>query len=193
MFVFRRRVKVLSAELLCMISPGIKSILDIGCGDGTISKLIQDHNPLLNISGIDIMQRQDSLIPVELYDGKHIPYGDKSFDCCMFVDVLHHLNEQKEMLSECKRVSRRYILIKDHQYKTVVDFKLLKFMDQVGNKPYGVGLTYNYLKEVEWEMIFKESGLKLLHKKTAIPIYPFPFSMLFGRRLHFVCLLEIVK
>jgi len=158
-----------------------------------VSMLMEDDNPALKISGIDIMPWQNSMIPVELYDGRNIPYVDESFDCCMFVDVLHHLTDIRELLAECKRVSRKYVLIKDHLYKTAFDFGVLKFMDRAGNKPYGVALTYNYLKEEEWDTIFKESGLMVLHKKTAIPLYPFPFSMLFGRKLHFVCLLEIVK
>jgi ubiquinone/menaquinone biosynthesis C-methylase UbiE len=186
-------VKVLSDELIRLINPEVKTILDIGCGEGSIGKLIQDKNRGLKISGIDILERQHCLIPVKLYDGKHIPYNDNSFDAGMFIDVLHHLTDIKEMLAECKRVSRRYIIIKDHQYKTGFDFKILKFMDQVGNKPHGVVLTYNYLKEKEWDILFKESGLKMLQKKVTIPLYPFPFNMLFGRRLHFVCLLEIMK
>lgn len=192
-FVFRRRVKILSAALLPLINPGIKTMLDVGSGDGTISKLMQENNAAIKISGIDIMERQNSLIPVKLYDGKHIPYDDDSFDGSMFIDVLHHLTNIRELLTEAKRVSRKYILIKDHQYKTGFDFKILMFMDKVGNKPHGVALEYNYLKEKEWETIFKDLGLKMINKKTGIPLYPFPFSLLFGRKLHFVCMLEILK
>jgi ubiquinone/menaquinone biosynthesis C-methylase UbiE len=192
-FVFRRRVKVLSAALLSLINPGIKTMLDVGSGDGTISKLMQDNNPVLKITGIDIMERKNSLIPVKLYDGKNIPYDDDSFDGSMFIDVLHHLTNIKELLAEAKRVSRKYILIKDHLYKTNFDFKVLKFMDKVGNKPHGVALEYNYLKEKEWETIFKDLGLQIINKKTRIPLYPFPFNLLFGRNLHFVCMLEISK
>jgi ubiquinone/menaquinone biosynthesis C-methylase UbiE len=192
-FVFRRRVKVLSAALLTLINPAVKTILDIGCGDGTISKLMQDNNAGLKLSGIDIMERQSSLIPVTLYDGKYIPYDDDSFDCSMIIDVLHHLTHIKELIAEAKRVSRKYILVKDHQYKNNFDFKVLKFMDKAGNKPYGVALQYNYLKAAEWDIVFKDAGLNVLQKTTTIPLYPFPFNMLFGRRLHFVCLLEIVK
>jgi ubiquinone/menaquinone biosynthesis C-methylase UbiE len=192
-FVFRRRVKVLSAALLSFVNTDIKTILDIGSGDGTISKLMQDNNRDLKISGIDIMARQNSLIPVRLYDGKHIPYDDDSFDASMFIDVLHHVTNMKELLTEAKRVSRKYILIKDHLYKTSFDFKVLKFMDKVGNKPHGVALEYNYLKQKEWETIFKDMGLKIISKKTRILLYPFPFNLLFGRKLHLVCMLEISK
>ncbi len=191
--VFQRRTKVLSAALLSLINPRINSLLDAGCGDGTISKLMQEKNPGLEISGIDIIERPNSYIPVRIYDGNKIPYNDDSYDAVMLIDVLHHVKEIKQMLEEAKRVSRKYILVKDHLYKTHFDFRLLKFMDRVGNKPHGVTLEYNYLKEEEWALVFADLGLKRLVEKTDIPLYPFPFSILFGRKLHFVCLLQIVK
>ena len=192
-FVFLRRIKVLSRELAAFIDPGTKTLLDIGSGDGSISKLIQDRNPSLKISGIDIIARMSSAIPVKIYDGKQIPFGDNSFDICMFVDVLHHSLHVKELLTEARRVSGKYILIKDHVYKTRLDFRTLKFMDDVGNKPYGVALEYNYLTEKEWDTIFNELGLEIVRKKTRIPLYLFPFNLVFGRGLHFICLLKIVN
>jgi SAM-dependent methyltransferase len=192
-FVFLRRTKALSRELAAFIDPDVKTVLDIGCGDGTISRLIRDKTPHLKISGIDVMARPHCSIPFTLYDGKHISYGDNSFDACMFIDVLHHLSHIKELLAEARRVSRKYILIKDHLYKSNLDFKTLKFMDAFGNKPYGIRLEYNYLREEEWEMIFRELGLDVVAKNTRIPLYPFPFSLLFGRGLHFISILKIVS
>jgi hypothetical protein len=114
----------------------------------------------------------------------------------MFVDVLHHLpcrENIKDLLAEAMRVSGKYILIKDHCYKNSFDYNLLKFMDRTGNKPHGVALEYNYLKENEWEMIFDDLGLITVKKKTTMPLYPFPFSLLFGRKLHFIRLMKISK
>lgn len=173
--------------------PGTETILDIGSGNGAISKSIQDINPRLKIWGIDIMARPHNFIHFQLYDGKHIPFEDNSFDVCMLVDVLHHSLYIKELLAEAKRVSVSYILIKDHVYKSKFDFKTLKMMDDLGNKPHGVALEYNYLKEKEWEAVFSELGLTEIRRKTNIPLYPFPFNLFFGRRLHFISLLKVMK
>jgi SAM-dependent methyltransferase len=195
-FIFLRRIKILSRELSVCIDSDTITILDIGCGDGAISKLMRDSNTGLKISGIDIVARPHCAIPFKLYDGKHIPFDDNSFDVCMLVDVLHHLphiKDIKELLTEAKRVSGKYILIKDHQYKNRFDFKTLKFMDDIGNKPHGIAVEYNYLKENEWHRIFNDAGLTIVKRKVKIPLYAFPFNLFFGRKLHFISCLKISK
>jgi len=168
----------------------IKKVVDVGCGDGTISSLIASKKEGREFSGIDIMARPTCAIPFKEYDGHHIPYEDNSVDACMFVDVLHHLHHVKELLAEAKRVSKKYIIIKDHLWKNKLDYKILEFMDNIGNKPHGVVLEYNYLPEKKWREIFDELGLEVVSMKKSIPLYAFPFSMVFGRELHFVALLK---
>ncbi len=189
--VFLRRINVLSNELSNVMDDSIKTVVDVGSGDGTISHLIASKKQGRNFSGIDIMARPTSAIPFKEYDGYHIPYENKSVDACMFVDVLHHLHHVKELLAEAKRVSKNYIIIKDHLWKTKLDYKILEFMDNIGNKPHGVVLEYNYLPEKEWRKIFDELGLEIVKMNKSIPLYPFPFSIAFGRELHFVALLKI--
>lgn len=191
--IFRRRVNVLSAEILSFITPTIKTLLDVGCGDGAISKLIQNKNKEIKIVGIDVMERPTSSIIIELFDGENIPYHNDSFDCTMLIDVLHHVKNIKQLLTEAKRVSKNFILIKDHQYKSNLDLNVLKFMDYVGNKPHNIIINYNFLNEVEWNSMFDDLGLEVIRKKIKVPLYLFPFNILFGRKLHFICLLQIIK
>ena len=191
--IFRRRVNVLSAEILSFINPTIKTLLDVWCGDGAISKLIQNKNKEIKIVGIDVMERPTSSIIIELFDGENIPYHNDSFDCTMLIDVLHHVKNIKQLLTEAKRVSKKFILIKDHQYKSNFDLNVLKFMDYVGNKPHNVIINYNFLNEVEWNSLFDDLGLEVIRKKIKVPLYLFPFNILFGRKLHFICLLQIIK
>ncbi len=110
----------------------------------------------------------------------------------MFVDVLHHAPDGQgitRLLSEACRVSRRFVLIKDHLSESRFDFKTLQFMDWVGNRPHGVVLPYNYQSRAQWDRYFSQAGLTVQSWDDRIPIYPFPFSALFGRRLHFVAML----
>jgi SAM-dependent methyltransferase len=190
--VFGRRVRVL-AELLARGIPEGASVLDIGCGDGTIAALIQEVNPSLTVRGIEFAPRGNCRIACEAFDGRTIPHPDASFDVCMFVDVLHHVGDSQgivKLLSEARRVTRRFVLLKDHLSENWLDFKTLQFMDWVGNRPHGVVLPYNYQNREEWEKHFQETGLSVKDWETKIPLYPRPFRALFVRQLHFMALLE---
>jgi SAM-dependent methyltransferase len=190
--VFGRRVRVL-AELLATRIPEGASVLDIGCGDGSIAKLVTSYNPSVTMQGIEFAPRGNCMIECKAFDGSSIPYSAASFDVCLFVDVLHHVRDSRgieRLLSEACRVSRRYVLIKDHLCENSFDFKTLQFMDWVGNRPHGVILPYNYQSRAHWDKHFSVPGLKVKEWQTDIPLYPFPFSALFGRRLHYIGLLE---
>jgi len=108
----------------------------------------------------------------------------------MFVDVLHHTRGIQQLLSEASRVSRRFVLIKDHLAESRFDFKTLQFMDWVGNRPHGVVLPFNYQSRHQWDQFFSAVGLAVRDWQDRIALYPPPFGLLFGRRLHFVALLE---
>jgi SAM-dependent methyltransferase len=190
--VFGRRVRVLSESLAQKIPPGA-SVLDIGCGDGTIASLITRQNPTVSIRGIEFAPRPTCLIECAPFDGVSIPHPSESFDMCMFVDVLHHAPDAQgitRLLSEACRVSRHFVLIKDHLSENRFDYKTLQFMDWVGNRPHGVVLPYNYQSRKQWNHCFSQASFNLRDWTDQIPIYPFPFSALFGRRLHFLALLE---
>jgi len=192
-YVFQRRIQVLSDEVASVLGDS-RTVLDIGCGDGTISKLSADKKGNgVTFSGIDVMARPTCAIDFKLFDGYTIPHPDNSFDTCMFIDVLHHLNHIKEIIAEAKRVSSKYIIIKDHLYSTQLDYGILKFMDWVGNKPHSVGVIFNFKKEEFWRNLFDELGLEIVQFNKNVPLYPFPFNMIFGRDLHFVALLKVKK
>ncbi len=190
--VFGRRVRVLS-EMLAAKIPAGSSVLDIGCGDGTIANLIADCNPSVTIKGIEFAPRPNCKIECKVFDGAIIPYPAASFDVCMFVDVLHHVSDSQgieKLLCEACRVSRKFVLIKDHLSESGLDFKTLQLMDWVGNRPHGVVLPYNYQNREEWDKHFLASGLSVKDWQTRVRLYPFPFGALFGRQLHFIALLE---
>lgn len=109
---------------------------------------------------------------------------------CLFVDVLHHTKDPAILLREAVRVSRSFVLIKDHLAESVLDHLTLRFMDWVGNRPHGVVLTYNYQSRKQWRGHFSACGLKDAIWTTDVPLYPAPFSFLLGRGLHFVSLLR---
>ncbi len=100
--VFGRRARVLAEELAKAIPDEGSTVLDVGCGDGTIDILVKQRRLDLNITGVDVLLRPASRIPVRKFDGQHLPFPDQSFDVVMFVDVLHHTNDPAILLREAR-------------------------------------------------------------------------------------------
>ncbi len=191
-FVFERRTRVL-AEMLAAQIPQRSSVLDIGCGDGTIGSLIAQLRPDIFIQGVEFLVRPGCKIACRAFDGSSLPFPDASFDVCLFVDVLHHTQDPAVLLREAVRVSRSFVLLKDHLDENFLDDATLRFMDWAGNRPHGVVLTYNYQSRREWAEHFSKCSLEEVNWTTQVPLYPSPFSLLVGQGLHFVSLLRKTK
>jgi SAM-dependent methyltransferase len=191
-FLFERRTRAL-AEMLAAQIPRDASVLDIGCGDGAIGRLIAQLRPDISIQGVEYRVRPECKIECRAFDGSLLPFPDGSFDLCLFVDVLHHTQEPAILLHEAARVSRSCVLIKDHLDENIFDHVILRFMDWVSNRPHGVVLTYNYQSRKEWAEYFEECGLTEMTWTAQVPLYAPPVSLLAGRGLHFVSLLRKTK
>lgn len=156
------------AYLTKTLSPYLKEsrkVLDLGSSEGRLSNFIMEKYPKITIIGADVHPQPKTYIPTVSYDGKNLPFPDKSFDCVMLIDVLHHSTYSEKVLKEAKRVTKKYILIKDHYWNNSIDFLFLKLADYIGNKPYGIALPYKYLKISEWQDLFKELNLAIVKSK----------------------------
>jgi len=183
--VFGRRVRILADQLASLL-PKNATVLDVGCGDGTLDSLILRSRPDLVINGIDVLVRPHTLIPVVPFDGNTIPYSNQAFDVVMFVDVLHHTDDPTVLLREAKRVARQAIVLKDHTKDGVLAGPTLRFMDWVGNRHHGVVLPYNYWTHDQWERALIDLGLGISAWNANVGLYPWPASHVFDRALHFV-------
>jgi SAM-dependent methyltransferase len=144
--------------------------------------------PGLEVQGVEVLPRPECAIPCRAFDGVHLPFPDRTFDGCLFVDVLHHSQDAGVILRDACRVSREFILVKDHLAENWFDHATLRFMDWVGNRPHGVVLPYAYLSSSEWSELIDSVGLESVDTDRNVPLYPSPFSLLFGRGLHFISL-----
>jgi SAM-dependent methyltransferase len=188
-YVHTRRVQRL-CEFLSELIPKNATVLDVGCGDGWLADLIMQKRPDVQISGVDVLVRPTTKIPVRQFDGEKLPFANRSFDVVMFVDVLHHTENPRILLGEAVRTARRSILIKDHTRNGFLANETLRLMDWVGNAQHGVALPYNYWTLDEWRKAFDELNLKPRVWRRKLNLYPAPADWIFGRSLHFVSLLE---
>src|SRR5215831_15147202 len=92
--VSQRRVRLTNA--IVDLAPGdARSMLDVGCGDGTMTKDIGDRLGATDIRGVDVKLRPGSVIDVRQYDGSTLPFEDARFDLVTIVDVLHHCSDMR--------------------------------------------------------------------------------------------------
>jgi SAM-dependent methyltransferase len=189
--VFGRRVRVLAHHLAAQLPSGA-AVLDVGCGDGRIDAVILAQRPDLTFEGVDVLVRPKTHVPVTSFDGARLPFPDASFDIVQFVDVLHHTDDPMVLLCEARRVARRGIVLKDHGRDGFLAGPTLRFMDWVGNAHHGVRLPYNYWPVARWREAFGELGLKPATWLDSLGLYPFPASLAFERKLHFVTRLQQV-
>ena len=160
-------------------------MLDVGCGDGQISAQIANQGQNISISGIDVLLRPHCYIPVTQFDGSHIPFPDASFDVVMFVDVLHHTKDPAALLAEARRVTRKYVLLKDHFRTGPFGNVTLRAMDWFGNAHHKVVLPYNYFSEPEWEATYKSGRLRATAAAKETGPVPVPGESGFRARIAF--------
>ena len=190
--VHSRRSRRLASELAPRL-PAPGRWLDIGCGDGHVAALVSERRPDVSFDGVDTRPRPSCAIACRVFDGERLPFPDAEFSGCLFVDVLHHIEDPVPLLREAMRVGRGRLVIKDHLSGSRLDRATLRFMDWVGNTPHGVVLPYAYLSEQQWHALFARLHLRTVFRTENVPIYPFPFSYVFGRRLHFIAVLEEIR
>lgn len=189
-FVFNRRITVLPQLLAEALPEGSGSVLDVGCGDGQVALNLMELRPELTATGVDVMARRQTHIPVTEYDGDTLPFEDNSFDHATIVDVLHHTNDPAKVLKEVARVTKHSIVIKDHLREGFLAGPTLRAMDWVGNRGHDVVLPYNYLSADEWREVYATAGLDVdAYREHDLGLYAPPFNWFFERRLHFVACL----
>jgi SAM-dependent methyltransferase len=183
--VHGRRVRVLAERLAEVIPPDAR-VLDVGCGDGQIDAMLGRLRPDLRIEGIDVLVRPSARIMVTRFDGVRIPFADATFDVVTFIDVLHHTDDPEALLVEARRVARKAIVLKDHCLDGLLAGSTLRLMDRVGNARHGVATPYNYWSEARWRRTFGKLALEIDRWSGRIGLYPWPASLVFERRLHFI-------
>ena len=188
--VLDRRLRVLSDQALKLL-PAMGTVLDVGCGNGVISRQIMDARPQLFIQGIDVLKRPTCAIPMETYDGKRFPFDDKSVDAVIFMDVLHHTDDPLGLLQEAARVARQSIVLKDHLCENRMAKRILAFMDWIGNRSHGVSLPYNYWSQKQWKEAWRQLGSAPDKYITNIDIYPWFAKPVFENRLHFIARIPV--
>jgi 2-polyprenyl-3-methyl-5-hydroxy-6-metoxy-1,4-benzoquinol methylase len=93
--------------------PGIKKILDVGCGDGRISKALKEAG--FNVVGLDISrtaiekakQNFRGIDFLVASPEEKLPFEDENFDSVYCTEVIEHLYDTAVALKEITRVLKK--------------------------------------------------------------------------------------
>lgn len=179
-------------ELVRRIVPRLREndrVLDVGCGGGTLGRALMDAPECpkgVVVTGLERFKRGGEPIEVVPYDGITFPFADGSFDIVIVADVLHHEEDPDRLLRECARVTRRLVIVKDHQVKGLLAQQRISLIDWAANAPYGVKCLYRYNTPGEWSATPARVGLRAAEEVGKMNLYPPGFNFLFGRGLQYM-------
>jgi len=98
-----------------IIPTDVRSIADIGCGNGVFLNYVERRNPSIDLIGVDRSEAALKYLTVQSRIGsiENIPLKDREYDCVTCLEVLEHLpvSIYNRSLHELCRVADRYIIV----------------------------------------------------------------------------------
>lgn len=187
--IHHRRVRLPRTERVARALAGqigsARSLLDIGCGEGSVALAIAAKVGASRVAGVDVKVQPGVPIEVAEYDGLHLPFPDKTFEAVVISDVLHHCQDPAAVLREALRVAERVVAVKDHFRFGPVSEKLLLWMDQVGNAAHDIHVRGTYFGPREWADLVAAAGGRFTGLEWPLQIHDYPFRLVTQDRLQF--------
>ncbi len=191
--IYRARRDALVRAIVPHLKPGDR-VLDIGCGNGTLGQAIMADKACpqgVVVEGLERFARGGEPITVHKYDGVRAPFDDKSYDVVIVADVLHHEEQPDRLIAECTRLSRRLVIIKDHQVAGPLAQQRISFIDWAANAPYGVKCLYRYNTKQQWDETVARHRFTPVEQRRSMKVYPPLVDLVFGGNLHYFGVLGV--
>ncbi len=146
------------------------SLLDFGCGDVSLAKLLHKEFPRLAITGVDVVDsgmRAEGIV-FRRYDGKTLPFKNNTFDVSISYHVFHHCIDPRAAFGEVARVTKKKLLIVEPVYRNRMDLFFMKIADRLGNGWRGVTIPmpFTFQKEATWRRFAREFHWTVAETKT---------------------------
>ncbi|MDO8634102.1 MAG: methionine biosynthesis protein MetW [archaeon] len=85
-----------------MIPASVRTVLDVGCDERTLEPFFDKY------IGLDL---ENAEINQNLNKSQKIPLKNKSVDLVILSQILEHIADPSEIISESKRVAKKYVLV----------------------------------------------------------------------------------
>jgi ubiquinone/menaquinone biosynthesis C-methylase UbiE len=152
--------------------PSNSRILEIGCGNGVGSHLVDKHFSPSEMIATDLDERLVRAargnnpggldIAFEVGDATKLKYDDNEFDAVIDLNVMHHIPNWRDGLNEMKRVIRPggEFIVKDlsiETFETLVGRIARKVVHHPYNDMFRELEFVDYLKAIEFRVSYYES------------------------------------
>lgn len=153
----QKRARLVVGRVLPYIKHA-KKVIDIGCGTGHVANLLTKHGKEITPADVSNKSLVSTIKPI-IYDGKHLPFPDQSFDTSLLLMVLHHTPDPKVVFLEAARVGKELVII-ETVYKKLFDKIVTVLFDSLGNlQPRFYWNSYR--RDEDWKTFFKSAGYKV--------------------------------
>lgn len=148
-----------------------QKVLELGAGDGSILYYLDQwsfaqelHALEISKSGVNLIKSRKlkSLKSVQEFDGYQIPFADDAFDLVILSHVLEHVEHERILLREIKRVSKFQLIEIPRDYRYSVDRRMKHFLD------YG---HINMYTPTSLRFLLQSEGFRVLADKCSL-IHP---------------------
>ena len=135
-----------------------KKIIDIGSGTGDIAFLLKKMGK--KITPVDVGNfHGPRLVKTTIYDGKILPFKNKSFDTALLLMVLHHTPSPDAVFAEASRVANEVVVI-ETSYTNPVNKMFTVISDTIGNLRLAA-FWNSYKTDIDWRKIFEKHGFQI--------------------------------
>lgn len=143
-------------------------VLEVGAGDGSILFYLDKWNFAPELFALEISEsgvqhiknrKLNSVKEVQIFDGYHIPYNDQEFDLVILAHVLEHVEYERTLLRELKRVAKYQVIEVPRDYRFGVDNRIKHFL------AYG---HINVYTPSSLRYLLRSEGFEILADKSSI-------------------------
>lgn len=147
--------------------PAQGQLIDIGCASGKMAEYIQKQTGL-DITLLDVVDHNESHLPLQTYDGHKIPFKTNQFDVSLLVFVLHHATDPIQLLAETRRITRQRLIVIEDTPRGRWERAAWRRWDYLLNTGYHADIheAHTAHSADKWQEIFAAAGFKVEAQKS---------------------------
>lgn len=130
-------------------------IVEIGAGNGLVAQMLHEATGA-EFTLVDVVDYNKSKLPMQLFDGRALPFADQSFDCALVVFVLHHNPDPRPLMQEALRVARQGVLVVENDVRGALKRPITRLIDSTEFLRRGVPPCYMTKSSSEWHAFFED-------------------------------------